>query len=173
MIFTTLFRQLFHKPLTNPFPAKYMPRSVTGFLGKVASGEASIHPPVPVPADLRGKLSYDRDKCIGCKLCVRVCPANVIEFLPEDKKIRIYVARCTFCAQCVDACPVDALATTPEFLLADTDRFSSHLIVDGLSSSDAETPPDAPSDEPAQEEGPAEPPAREQAVKEDANDESA
>lgn len=133
MIFTTLFRQLFHKPLTNPFPAKYMPRSVTGFLGKVASGDASIHPPVPVPADLRGKLSYDRDKCIGCKLCVRVCPANVIEFLPEDKKIRIYVARCTFCAQCVDACPVDALATTPEFLLADTDRFSQHLIVDGLS----------------------------------------
>ena len=80
-----------------------------------------------------GPVIYDRDKCIGSKLYVRVCPANVIEFLPEDKKIRIYVARCTFCAQCVDACPVDALATTPEFLLADTDRFSQHLIVDGLS----------------------------------------
>ncbi len=172
MIFTTLFRQLFHKPLTNPFPAKYMPRSVTGFLGKVASGEASIHPPVPVPADLRGKLSYDRDKCIGCKLCVRVCPANVIEFLPESKKIRIYVARCTFCAQCVDACPVDALATTPEFLLADADRFSSHLIVDGLSSADPETPPDDPSDEPAPKE-PDQPPAPEEALKKDTNDESA
>jgi len=132
---TTLFRQLFHKPSTNPFPVKYMPRSVTGLLAKVASGEASIHPPIPVPADLRGKLAYDRDKCIGCKLCVRVCPANVIEFLPDDKKIRIYVARCTFCAQCVDACPVNALATTPEFLLADADRFSSNLIVDGRTGS--------------------------------------
>lgn len=136
MILATLFRQLFHRPSTNPFPAKYMPRSVTGFLGKVASGEASLHPPVPAPEDLRGKLAYDRDKCIGCKLCIRVCPANVIEFLPDDKKIRIYVARCTFCAQCVDACPVDALATTPEFLLADTDRFSRHLIVDGGSDGD-------------------------------------
>jgi formate hydrogenlyase subunit 6/NADH:ubiquinone oxidoreductase subunit I len=42
----------------------------------------------------------------------------------------MYVARCTFCAQCVDACPVNALATTEEFLLADTDCFSRRLIVD-------------------------------------------
>ncbi len=170
MILTTLFRQLFHKPLTNPFPAKYMPRSVTGFLGKVASGDASIHPPVPVPADLRGKLSYDRDKCIGCKLCMRVCPANVIEFLPEDKKIRIYVARCTFCAQCVDACPVDALATTPEFLLADTDRFSSHLIVDGLSPA-AKAPADEPADQPAPQE-PAQRSVSAEESEEDVNDSS-
>ncbi|MFC2077435.1 4Fe-4S binding protein [Candidatus Bipolaricaulota bacterium] len=48
----------------------------------------------------------------------------------EKNKIRMYVARCTFCAQCVDACPVGALATTEEFLLADTDRFSENLIVE-------------------------------------------
>jgi formate hydrogenlyase subunit 6/NADH:ubiquinone oxidoreductase subunit I len=130
MIFGTLIKQLFSKPATNPFPARYMPKSVTGLLGKVAAGKAAINPPVPAPADLRGKIAYDREKCIGCQLCIRVCPAKVIEFLPENKKIRMYVARCTFCAQCVDACPVDALATTPEFLLADTDRFSKNLIVD-------------------------------------------
>ncbi len=130
MMFGTLIKQLFSKPATNPFPARYMPKSVTGLLAKVAAGKASIHPPVPVPQDLRGKIAYDREKCIGCKLCIRVCPANVIEFLPEEKKIRMYVARCTFCAHCVDACPVNALATTPNFLLADTDRFSENLIVE-------------------------------------------
>ena len=130
MIFGTLIKQLLSKPATNPFPARYMPKSVTGLLAKVAAGKAAIHPPVPVPEDLRGKIAYDREKCIGCQLCIRVCPANVIEFLPEDKKIRMYVARCTFCAHCVDACPVDALATTPNFLLADTDRFSENVIVE-------------------------------------------
>ena len=130
MILGTLIKQLFSKPATNPFPVRYMPRSVTGLLKKVGAGQAAIHPPVPAPADLRGKIAFDREKCIGCQQCIRVCPAQVIEFLPEEKKIRMYVARCTFCAQCVDACPVSALSTTPDFLLADTDRFSENLVVD-------------------------------------------
>jgi len=134
VILGTLLKQLFSKPATNPFPVKYMPRSVTAVLKKVAAGQAAINPPVPTPADLRGKISYDREKCIGCGLCVRVCPASVIElYKPEGEeksKIRMYVARCTFCAQCVDACPVGALATTEDFLLADTDRFSQNLVVE-------------------------------------------
>jgi formate hydrogenlyase subunit 6/NADH:ubiquinone oxidoreductase subunit I len=130
VIFGTLLKQLFSKPATNPFPVRYMPRSVTAVLKKVAAGRAAIHPPVPTPKDLRGKIAYDRAKCIGCRLCIRVCPASVIEFLPEAKKIRMYAARCTFCAQCVDACPVGALATTVEFLLADTNRFSENLIIE-------------------------------------------
>jgi NAD(P)H-quinone oxidoreductase subunit I len=130
VIFATLMKQLFSKPATNPFPVRYMPRSVTAILKKVAAGQVAIHPPVPTPKDLRGKIAYDREKCIGCRLCIRVCPASVIEFLGEEKKIRMYAARCTFCAQCVDACPVGALATTQEFLLADTDRFSENLVID-------------------------------------------
>lgn len=129
MILGTLMKQLLRRPATNPFPVKHMPRSVTKVLSKVAAGQAAIHPPVATPKDLRGKIAYDREKCIGCKLCIRVCPASVIRFLPEDKKIRMYVAHCTFCAQCVDACPTNALATTEEFLLADTDRYSENLIV--------------------------------------------
>ena len=130
MIFATLFKQLLSKPATNPFPVKYMPASVTGLLAKVNAGKAAIHPPIPVPSDLRGKLVYDKEKCIGCQLCVTVCPANVIQFKSKEKKIRMYVARCTFCSQCVDACPVDALSMSQEFLLADTNRFSKNLIVE-------------------------------------------
>jgi len=134
MILGTLMKQLFSKPATNPFPVKYMPPSVTAVLKKVAAGKAQIHPPIPVPEDLRGKIVYDREKCIGCGLCETVCPARVIElYTPEGeekKKIRMYVARCTFCAQCVDVCPVNALATSEEYLLASPDRFTENLIVD-------------------------------------------
>ena len=88
-----LLRQLFRKPATNAFPARYLPPSVTKFLTSVAQGEAAINPPVPVPPKFRGKIAYDRESCIGCSLCLRVCPAHAIEFLPETKRIRIYVTQ--------------------------------------------------------------------------------
>ncbi len=130
MIFKALFLQLFTRPVTNRFPAKYMPKSVLGFLEKVGEGKAKLVPPVPVTEGFRGKIAYDREKCIGCQMCIRVCPARVIEFKPEEKKIRMYVARCTYCAQCVDVCPVGALSRSQEFLLADYDRFSPNLVVE-------------------------------------------
>ncbi|MFH1609429.1 MAG: 4Fe-4S dicluster domain-containing protein, partial [Candidatus Bipolaricaulota bacterium] len=108
MILKILFSQLFTRPFTNRFPAKYMPKSVLGFLGRVQAGKVKLVPPVPVPPNFRGKITYDREKCIGCRLCSRVGPAQVIQFQPEVKKNRYYIARCTFCAQCVDACPVGA-----------------------------------------------------------------
>lgn len=130
MILKTLISQLLSRPATNRFPTKYMPKSVTRFLARVQESRAQIHPPVPVPPKFRGKIAYDREKCIGCQLCIRVCPAKVIEFKPEVKKIRMHVARCTFCAQCVDACPTAALFLTADFLLADTDRSSANLVVE-------------------------------------------
>lgn len=125
-----LVKQLFQKPFTNKFPVKYAPKNVTHLLEKVQKGEVSINPPIETPEVFRGKIVYDKDTCIGCKMCVRVCPAIAIEFKEEEKKIRIYLGRCISCAQCVDVCPVKCLKMGSEFLLANTNRLDSSLIVE-------------------------------------------
>ncbi|HDD72754.1 MAG TPA: 4Fe-4S dicluster domain-containing protein [Candidatus Aenigmarchaeota archaeon] len=113
-----LLKQLFKKPFTNRFPAKYIPKSVTGFLERARTGKVKINPPVEVPPGFRGKIEYDEKKCIRCKLCTRVCPAKAVVYSEREKKIKYYLFRCTFCGQCVDVCPVNALTFTKEFLLA-------------------------------------------------------
>ena len=126
-----LIRQLFRKPFTNCFPVKYYPNkeTVTGLMDKVEKGEAKINAPVEVPKKFRGKIVYEREKCIGCRLCVRVCPARAIEFLSEEKKIKIRIDRCIFCSQCNDVCPVKCLHMSENFLLANEDRFDTDMIV--------------------------------------------
>jgi formate hydrogenlyase subunit 6/NADH:ubiquinone oxidoreductase subunit I len=125
-----VFIQMFKKPFTNKFPAKYAPNNTTQFLKDVGSGKINIIPPVDAPEGFRGKIEYDKEKCIGCKLCLKVCPSEAIEFKEKDKKIKIYLARCTFCSQCNDICPVKCLSMSKEFLLADSDKYSKELIVE-------------------------------------------
>ncbi len=65
------------------------------------------------PSGYRGVVLLDYDKCIGCSLCARVCPARAIKMyrVPGDKRIRpgYDMGRCIFCGFCVDICPTDAL----------------------------------------------------------------
>jgi len=134
--------QMFKKPFTNKFPAKYQPSSTTQFLADVGAGKAQLIPPVEVPEGFRGKIQYDKEKCIGCKLCMKVCPCSAIEFKEKvcpcsaiefkekEKKIKIFLSRCCFCSQCNDICPVKCLSMSNEFLLADTDKYSKDLIVE-------------------------------------------
>lgn len=61
------------------------------------------------PARLRGMLSWDPERCTGCGMCVRDCPAAAIELITLDKAKKRFVLhyqldRCTFCAQCVQTC---------------------------------------------------------------------
>ncbi|WP_346865885.1 4Fe-4S dicluster domain-containing protein [Methanocalculus sp. MSAO_Arc2] len=125
-----ILTQVFKIPATNPFPSRHLPSSVTEFLKKVAIGEAAIHPPVVTPPHFRGKIVYDRDGCIGCNLCLKVCPAHAIEQIKETKRVRIYVAQCIFCSQCTDICPKGVLSMSSEFLLATEDRFAESQIVE-------------------------------------------
>jgi formate hydrogenlyase subunit 6/NADH:ubiquinone oxidoreductase subunit I len=62
-------------------------------------------------------------------LCISVCPTKAIEFIPEEKKVKIFISRCCFCAQCVDICPPGVLSMTGEFLLANYDKYADELVV--------------------------------------------
>lgn len=125
----TILKQLFQKPATNIFPAKYAPKSTLSFLDRVAKQEVKLHPPITVPPRFRGKIAYDRENCSGCQQCYKICPTHAIEWLPEEKKIRVFISRCCFCAQCVDVCPVNTLAMTEEFLLASYDKYADELVI--------------------------------------------
>ena len=133
MKFTMLPRvlaQMLKKPFTNPFPRKYIPSSTTHYLADIQQKKTTMTPPVATPDRFRGKIQYDREKCTGCQLCLKVCPSETIVFKTGEKKIKIYLARCTFCSQCNDICPVNCLSMGHEFLLAGTDKYSKDLIVE-------------------------------------------
>lgn len=61
------------------------------------------------PELLRSQLHWNSEKCTGCGLCVKDCPAMAIDVIVLDKKAKRFVFcydmdRCTFCAQCVASC---------------------------------------------------------------------
>jgi len=53
-------------------------------------------------------LKIDKDKCIGCGMCISVCPHDVFEL--KDKKAQIKdLDSCMECGACVKNCVVKAL----------------------------------------------------------------
>lgn len=48
----------------------------------------------------------DSAQCVGCGLCVEVCPAGAVY---QDEKAGIDTMICTGCAICVDKCPRNAI----------------------------------------------------------------
>jgi formate hydrogenlyase subunit 6/NADH:ubiquinone oxidoreductase subunit I len=99
----TLLMSLFKKPATVLYPAVK----------------------VKMPDKFRGKLVFDANKCIGCKLCMKDCPTGAITIKKVGEKkfeCTIDLAKCVYCAQCVDSCPKNALRSTAEFELASLHR---------------------------------------------------
>jgi len=66
-------------------------------------------------------LELVRERCIGCEVCLLVCPQEAIERQPglvengsivQSPTIEIDPAKCNFCGECVVLCPVNALRLT-------------------------------------------------------------
>jgi len=68
-----------------------------------------------------GSVTWDTDKCIGCRYCMVACPFQIPSF-EYEKAINPKIMKCDFCFErtkegklpaCVDICPVEALTYGP------------------------------------------------------------
>jgi NADH-quinone oxidoreductase subunit I len=85
----------------------------------------------PLGPRFRGEHALRRypngeERCIACKLCEAICPAQAItiEAEPRDDGSRrttrydIDMTKCIYCGLCQEACPVDAIVEGPNFEFA-------------------------------------------------------
>jgi len=99
----------------------------------------------PISPRFRGLHALRRypngeERCIACKLCEAVCPANAITIdseMREDGTRRttqydIDLFKCIFCGFCEEACPVDAIVETHIFDYAFESREGSIIDKKGL-----------------------------------------
>lgn len=78
-----------------------------------------------LPDNYRGRPGLIMDRCIGCGICMRMCPTGCIELVEiadkEGKKIKrpsVNLGRCMMCGYCAEYCPKNAMIVTPEYELA-------------------------------------------------------
>ena len=82
----------------------------------------------PLSPRFRGEHALRRypngeERCIACKLCEAVCPAQAITIEAEPRaddsrrttRYDIDMTKCIYCGFCEEACPVDAIVQGPNF----------------------------------------------------------
>lgn len=82
----------------------------------------------PISPRFRGQHALRRypngeERCIACKLCEAVCPAQAIYIEAEQRadgsrrttRYDIDMTKCIYCGLCQEACPVDAIVEGPHF----------------------------------------------------------
>jgi len=110
-----VFRHLFHKRVTIPYPEE----------------KAVLSPRT------RGRIILSRDpdggeRCVACDLCAVVCPVACISLQAAQDEhgrryaetCRINISRCIFCGLCEEACPTYAIQLTPDCEMGEYERKS-------------------------------------------------
>ena len=85
----------------------------------------------PISPRFRGEHALRRypngeERCIACKLCEAICPAQAITIEAEERddgsrrttRYDIDMVKCIYCGMCEEACPVDAIVEGPNFEFA-------------------------------------------------------
>ena len=89
----------------------------------------------PLSPRFRGEHALRRypngeERCIACKLCEAICPAQAITIEAEPRedgsrrttRYDIDMTKCIYCGLCQEACPVDAIVEGPNFEFATETR---------------------------------------------------
>jgi Na+-translocating ferredoxin:NAD+ oxidoreductase subunit B len=64
------------------------------------------------PAQPFAIARIDENACIGCALCIKVCPVDAIVGAPKVMHT-VLAAHCTGCELCLPPCPVDCITMLP------------------------------------------------------------
>jgi len=107
------FRYLFKPKVTINYPYE------KGFLSTRFRGEHALR-----------RYPNGEERCIACKLCEAVCPAQAITIEAEPRedgsrrtlRYDIDMTKCIYCGLCQEACPVDAIVEGPNFEYATETR---------------------------------------------------
>ncbi len=89
----------------------------------------------PLSPRFRGEHALRRypngeERCIACKLCEAICPAQAITIEAEPRedgsrrttRYDIDMTKCIYCGFCEEACPVDAIVEGPNYEFATETR---------------------------------------------------